>query len=198
MLHELGVTYETRRIESRTGETTIEAFTAINPKQKIPTLVHGNLALTESFAIMRYARATFGGLGYDEYQLSAEGEARFDEWLTFILMELDATSLYVIRRHKDLPQIYGEAPAAVASSAEYFSRMLAAIADRIQPDGPIWGSCFSELDVLLTIVLDWARMLGITLPDKASAYRATMHKRAAYQEAFDHNFRDLSLKTLRQ
>ena len=198
MLHELGVDYQTQRIESRTGETKQSAFTAINPKQKIPTLVHGNLELSESYAIMRYARATFGGLPYDDFQLSAEGQARFDEWVTFILMELDATSLYVIRRHKDLPHIYGHAPEAVKSSGEYFKRMLDAITTQIHPDKPLWGSRFSEVDILFTIVLDWAGLLEIRMPDAVMAYRAAMHERSAYQTAFKHNFRDLSLNTLSQ
>ena len=45
MLHELGLEYDTRRIESRTGETVSDDYTELNPKQKIPTLVHGDLVL---------------------------------------------------------------------------------------------------------------------------------------------------------
>ena len=33
---------------------------------------------------------------------------------------LDATSLYIIRRHRDLEDVYGAAPEAVSSAAEYF------------------------------------------------------------------------------
>ena len=33
MLHELGLDYDTRRIESRTGETQSAEYVALNPKQ---------------------------------------------------------------------------------------------------------------------------------------------------------------------
>ena len=111
-------------------------------------------------------------------------------------MELDATSLYVVRRHKDLPDIYGHAPAAVTSSIAYFERMLAAVADRVEPERPVWGTCFSELDILFTIALDWAVFLDITLEDNLSLYLQRMQDRPAYQAARIHNFRDLKIQTL--
>lgn len=193
MLHEAGLDYETKRIESRTGETATPEFTAINPKRKIPALVHGDLVLSESFAITRHVRRLADNLPYDDYQRSAGGQSRFDEWASFILMELDATSLYVVRRHRDLPRIYGEAPAAVTSSIEYFSRMLDSVAGDIRPDQPIWGSTFSELDILMTVALDWSAALGINLPENLLAYGQQMRARPAYQSARHHNFRDLKM-----
>lgn len=194
MLHELGIEYETKRIESRTGDTLSEEYTRINPKQKIPTLVDGDLVLSESFAILRHLRR-LGELPYDDYQQSAAGLAAYDEWVSFILMELDATSLYVIRRHKDLPDIYGEAPAAVTSSLAYFDKMLRSVLPKLAADKPIWGSTFSELDILMTIALDWADVVGAGVPEPAKTYQATMHHRPAYQAAMKHNFRDLQIQT---
>lgn len=196
MAHELGLDYETRRIESRSGETTDAEFTALNARQKIPLLVHGDLVLAESYAIIHYLRSLSDALPYDAFQQSAKGGAKYDEWLSFILMELDATSLYVVRRHKDLPDIYGHAPAAVTSSIAYFERMLAAVADRVEPERPVWGTCFSELDILFTIALDWAVFLDITLEDNLSLYLQRMQDRPAYQAARIHNFRDLKIQTL--
>lgn len=194
MLHELGIEYETKRIESRTGETLSKEYTRINPKQKIPTLVDGDLVLSESFAILRHLRR-LGDLPYDDYQQSTVGLAAYDEWVSFILMELDATSLYVIRRHKDLPDIYGEAPAAVSSSLAYFGKMLRSVLPKLSADGPIWGSTFSELDILMTIALDWADVVGAEVPEPAKAYQANMHNRPAYKAAMKHNFRDLQIQT---
>lgn len=193
MAAELGIPYETRRIESRTGETGEAEYVKLNPKRKIPCLVHGELVISESFAIMRYLRGLSDALPYCDYQLSSEGKASYDEWASFILMELDATSLYVVRRHQDLPDIYGEAPKAVASSKEYFLRMLDAIADKVKADGPVWGQRFSELDILLTVALDWARHLQLPLPANMVAYQQLMQTRPAYQLARQHNFRDLQL-----
>ena len=195
MMHELGLDYETRRIESRTGETADASYASLNPKQKIPLLVHGDLVLSESYAIMHYLRHLADRMPRDDYQRSVTGRAIYDEWLSFTLMELDATSLYVIRRHKDLPQIYGEAPAAVKSSADYFQRMLHSVADRIPDDGPLWGASFSELDILLSVSLDWASFLAIPLPENVGSYHRLMRARPGYQSAQAHNSRDLQLAT---
>ena len=188
MLHELGIDYETHRIQSRTGETQTAGYLALNPKGKIPTLVDGDLVLSESAAIMQHLRRTRPVLPYDDYQASDAGRAAYDEWLSFILMELDATSLYVVRRHKDLPAIYGEAPNAVASSCEYFSKMLRAVEDRITGREYLWGSCFSELDIHMTISLLWAAVVGIEVLPLFGDYQARMTERPAYRAAYDHNF----------
>ncbi len=194
MLHELGLSYETRRIESRTGETTTDDYLALNPKHKIPTLVHDGFAVSESFAIMRYLRRLSDTLPVDAYQRTAQGQAVFDEWASFLLMELDATSLYVVRRHGGLPEIYGEAPAAVTSSITYFEDMFAAAAPRIPDEGFAWGSTFSEIDILLAIATDWGDMVKAEVPEAAARHRDRMHARPAYQSARGHNFRDLQLK----
>ena len=193
MAEELGLVYETKRIEARTGETSKPGYARLNPKRKIPCLVHGDLVVSESFAIMRYLRTLSEALPHDRYQLSAAGQASYDEWASFILMELDATSLYVVRRHQDLHSIYGEAPKAVASSKEYFLRMLKAVAGQVPADAPLWGQTFSELDIMMTVALDWASLLALPLPANLAAYQRAMHQRPAYEAAREHNFRDLTL-----
>ena len=102
LLAELELAYTTKPIGPRTGETKSTQYTALNPKQKIPLLIHGDLVLSESFAIMKHLRRSFDVLAYDQYQLTEEGLCRYDEIAAFCLMELDATSLYVIRRHEGL------------------------------------------------------------------------------------------------
>jgi glutathione S-transferase len=194
LLHELGLDYETRRIESRTGETLTDEYIRLNPKQKIPTLVHGDFVLSESLAIMRYLRRISAALPFDQYQRSAEGQGVYDEWASFILMELDATSLYIVRRHRDLPQIYGEAPLAVSGAVEYFEKMMNAAAPRIGSDQFLWGSCFSELDILMAGTIEWARAVGVSLPTRAEEYHARVTDRDTYRAAKRHNFRDLQLQ----
>jgi len=197
MLHELGLSYETRRIESRTGETQADEYVALNPKQKIPTLQDGELVLSESTAIMRHLRRISDTLPYDDYQLSLAGQAAYDEWLSFMLMELDATSLYVIRRHKDLFKIYGKADNAVSSSVTYFERMLDAVMDRIEGQTYLWGSTFSEIDMHMSILLEWGRAVGAEIPAAATAYQQPIKARPAYRAAAKLNFSNLQIQTVR-
>jgi glutathione S-transferase len=190
LLHELDLPYETRPIGPRTGETTQPEYQQINPKQKIPALQHGDFNLSEGFAITSYLRDLSDVLPYDGYQQSIEGRATYLEWASFILMELDATSLYVMRRHRDLSETYGEAPNAIDSSQKYCDKMLRSVDERIPPnDGFLWGDCFSEIDILMTTCLDWASVYGVELTDNAMAYRARMNSRSGYQSAFNHNYR---------
>ena len=197
LLHELGLPYETRRVESRTGETQAADYTEMNPKQKIPTLVDGDLVITESTAIMRHLRRTCDVLPYDDYQLSVGGQAAYDEWLSFMSMELDATSLYVVRRHKDLSAIYGAAEHAVTSSIVYCERMLNAVVEQVSGKTFIWGSTFSELDIHMAICLDWAGFVGVKIPAGFNDYHQNIKARPAFQQAQQHNFHGLQLPTLK-
>ena len=62
--------------------------------------------LTESAAIVTYLNDKHGGL---TPKVGTVARARYNEWLSFILMELYAHTLYVMRKHDDLANLYGEA-----------------------------------------------------------------------------------------
>ena len=188
MLHELSLPYETVPIRARSGETQEVSYLDINPKGKIPTLVHEKFVLSESFAILRYLSRLTGNPEKDSFQLSLEGQAIYDEWASFILMELDAASLYVIRRHKDLGEIYGGSSEAVNSAEKYFEKMLVTACREIDFTGYLWGDRFSDIDILFTTVLDWAHFVGIKLEGKLVRYARRMHSRQAYRLAYDVNY----------
>ncbi len=191
MLHELEVPYEPRLIGSRTGETETAEFLALNPKGKIPVLVDGDFVLTESVAIVTYL-----GERYDqraaEQRLVPEPRtrkrARLDEWLSFVQMELDAHTLYVMRRHGDLAHLYGEAPAAIEAARSGFLRQLSATTGFLEGGGYLLGSHFSAADLVLATCLDWARAYGIELPAYLDPYLDKIHGRAAMQKAARLNF----------
>ena len=87
-------------------------------------------------------------------------------------MELDATSLYVIRRHLDLAKEYGEAPAAVDLARDYFVRIVAR-AGRTLGDGRpyLLGKLFSVADILMVSCFDFADQYDAPLP-VVSSFRA--------------------------
>jgi glutathione S-transferase len=113
MLLKLGLDYQFHPICSRTGATHTGEFLELNPRHKIPVLQHGSFVLTESAAIVPYLSNAFANpqiYTADDHQ----SRAALDEWCCFIMSELDAGSLYVVRRHDGLRQLYGEAPTAVS------------------------------------------------------------------------------------
>ena len=187
-LHELGLLYETVPVESRSGETQTDEFLRLNPRGKIPVLTEGDFVLVETGAIAAYL-ADAHAPGRLIPEAGTRERAVHDQWVFFTLMELDATSLYVVRRHGGLPEIYGEAPVAVESSLAYFRRQLE-VAEAEFADGRthLSGDDFRVADIHLTTCLDWAQFLREPLPDRLAAYRERTIARPAYQAAFAVNF----------
>ncbi len=184
VLHELGLAYSTRAIQSRTGETQTEEFTHLNRRQKIPVLQDSELTLTESAAIIAYLAERYA---HDDAQLipaSSSERAHCLEWCFFALSELDATTLYVLRRHEGLPQIYGEAPMANAAARTYFRKQMRSV-EHALADGRAFlvGSQFSVADIMLCSCLTWASACGIPLADTALAYSKQLTSRPAYRQA---------------
>ena len=188
MLLELGLDYQFHPIGSRTGATHTGEFLELNPRHKIPVLEHGSFVLTESAAIIQYLSNTFASpLIYtaDDHQ----SRAALDEWCYFIMSELDAGSLYVVRRHDGLKQLYGEAPAAVESAKSYFLHNLRAMTRKIECHRPyLFGERLSVADILLMTCLDWAASERILLPEAAARYHQRVALRPAYQAALARNF----------
>ena len=171
----LGLDYETRAIRTRTPAMDTAEYRAINPRGKIPTLIDGDLTVTESAAIVAYLAERYSKPDKRLIPISDEVEQRalYFEWMSFISMELDATSLYVLRRHEGLPEIYGAAPDACTAARAYFERMLNAAALRLEDNRRyLLGECFSGVDILMTSCLDTAMCYGFTLPEAFAAYRA--------------------------
>jgi glutathione S-transferase len=191
MLHEFGLAYDCHPVGSRTGETQVPGYLAMNPKGKIPTLQHGAVTLSESAAIIQYIADAFPAPD-DFFIPSNPGEAgRLAEWSYFVAMELDAHSLYVIRRHGSLAHIYGAAPDVIASAEAYFLKQVNAVADRMFAHGPyLMGNKLSTADIILMTCVDWARACEIDLPAHLLAFQARVRARAPYQAAFAVNYTD--------
>ncbi len=182
MLHELGLDYETRPIGSRTGETQTAEFSKLNPRQKIPLLQDGEITLAESAAIVTYLGETYGQTkGLIPPPLSPERAAYF-EWCFFTMMELDAHTLYVIRKHTQLAEIYGEAANAVLAARAGFEKQVRVAEQALQAKGPyILGSVFTGADILLATCLGWAGRLDISLAPTLREYYERTTSRPAYR-----------------
>ena len=184
-LHELGLEYEPKLIGSRTGETQEATFQSLNSKEKIPVLVDDDFVLTESAAIVTYLGDKHGMLTPEP---GSRERARYDEWTSYILMELDAHTLYIIRRHGDLAKLYGEAPEALRAARDGFTKQITWAEKRLEHKEYAVGESFSGVDILLTSCLDWAYAYEFELADNLNEYRAKLHERPAYKTAAALNF----------
>ncbi len=185
---ELGVPYVLRPIGARTGETQSPEYKQLNPKQKIPLLVDGSIRLSESLAICRYLIDKFPGEAV--YQpITPVERAQEDEWCCYIYGEIDETSLYVMRRHRDLEHIYGSAPVAVASAAEYATRHLNVVNDLLHQREFVLEKGFGLADIILTTCLIWALAYSVEVPGQLVEYKDRIVARPAYLRAAAINFK---------
>src|SRR5580658_1396523 len=106
-MHELDLPYKTKPIGPRTGETKTAEYTALNPRQKIPLLQDGSFKIAESPAIIAYLADTYGTRENALVPTDPRERATWLEWCFYTVTELDATSLYVMRRHGDFKHLYG-------------------------------------------------------------------------------------------
>jgi glutathione S-transferase len=188
MLQELELPYEHRRITSRSGETLTPVYTRLNPSQKIPALQEGGFVLTESAAIVNYLATAYGAAKNLCPPTEPRQRARYDQWCFFAMMELDANTLYVIRKHEDLHALYGEAPNALQAAREGFARQAQAAAQRLAQGGPyVLGEHFSGADILFTTTLTGALRRSIALPAVLQEYLRRVSARSAYQRALPLN-----------
>jgi glutathione S-transferase len=110
------------------------------------------------------------------------------EWCFFVISELDATSLYVMRRHGDLRHIYGEAPLANEAAAEYFQKQMRTVERAMDETTTyILGDSFTAADILLSTCLTWAIRYGVPVADSVVAYNERVTARPAYLRAVASN-----------
>jgi glutathione S-transferase len=187
-LHELGLAFQLRPILPRTGETQTPEFTALSARQKVPLLQDDGLVLTESAAIITYLSDAYASDHNRLLPANMRERARCLEWCFFVISELDATSLYVIRRHGDLSHIYGEAPIANETAAAYFQKQMRTVG-RALDAAPrfILGDRFTAADILLSTCITWAVRYGVRVSDTVLAYNQRMTARPAYLRALETN-----------
>ena len=187
-LIELKLSYKTEIIRTRTPDTETAAFKSVNPRQKIPVLQDGTLTMGESAAIVTYLAESYSTEQVSLIPDNPKARAKYFEWMSFICMELDATSLYVLRRHWSLPEIYGDSPIANKASEEYFNRMITA-ADKLKNPKQkyLLETGFSGVDILMTTTLKWAIDYNQKIPTNFMEYFDHMVNRPGYIAALEAN-----------
>ena len=187
-LIELNLSYKTEIIRTRTADTETAAFKSVNPRQKIPVLQDGTLTMGESAAIVTYLAESYSTEQVNLIPDNPKARAKYFEWMSFICMELDATSLYVLRRHWSLPEIYGDSPIANKASEEYFNRMITA-ADKLKNPKQkyLLETGFSGVDILMTTTLKWAIDYNQKIPNDFMEYLDHMVNRPGYIAALEAN-----------
>jgi glutathione S-transferase len=149
-LAEIGIEYELIEIDRETARTDA-SYRRLNPTGVVPTLVDGDLVLTETAAILLYLADR-----YPEARLAPTGEARpqFYRWLVFLSNTVQTAMLRIY-----YPERYGEATSVLQLAAEEAGTHFDLL-DR-ELDGRDWlvGEHRTGVDLFLFMVTRWGRRL---------------------------------------
>jgi glutathione S-transferase len=197
MLCELGLDYETIALLPRSESMNDPDFLRLNPRRKVPFFEDGDLRIGESGAIVLHLADAYRDRGIFAPEPGTPERAVFHELAFFVLTELDATTLYVLRRHEGLPDEYGAAPVACDAARAYFLRQVAEMERRLA-DGRafLMGDAFSAVDILLASCLAWAQFSRIGLSEPLVAYRDRVAARPSFAKTLAVNFPPETLAAL--
>ena len=149
LLEELGLPYTLEE-----GTPRSEIVMAHNASGKIPVLLDGDVALTDSTAIMTYLADKHGALTYPAGSLD---RARQDGWTQLVLDELDANVWTAARHSFVLPK--EQRVAEVKDSLKWeFARSLAQISERLADQPFLMGEMMTVPDIILCHCLGWAHI----------------------------------------
>ena len=188
MLEELGLEYETQPVMPRHPSMDEPAFLDRSLRGKVPIYEEHDVVMGESGAIVAWLADRYSDRALLVPPVGTPARAACTDLCQYALCELDSP-LYTIRLHGGLPEIYGEAPAAVAAAREYFARMSGEIERRLEDGRPhLLGDRFTIADLLVVSCIDWAHVLKIELGDPLVALRHRVAQRPAYLAAMATNF----------
>jgi glutathione S-transferase len=175
LLEELGVPYKHLPAMPRSGDALRH-----NPAGKVPVLLVGDLALTDSTAIMTFLADAHGRFTAPAGTLARAAQ---DGMTQRILDECDAL-LWTASRHSFILPEEMRLPAIKDSLRWEFARNMSALAERLG-DGPyLMGAEVTVPDFLLAHCLGWAQSAKFVVEEpRLSRYLERMRARPAYQRA---------------
>jgi glutathione S-transferase len=176
LLEELGLPYERKDYGRQFQNTTTPEYAAMNPMQKVPTLVDGDAVVWQSNTILRYlANKTKSPL----YPADPAQRSHVDRWLDWTLAELNPAYLAGFR---DAKKAEGE---RAPDTGTNLANELKLLEGQLAYTAWVGGGEFSLADVVLgPIVLRCVAFpLGLPQLPKTAAWLQALQKRAAFQKA---------------
>ena len=176
LLEELGLPYERKDYGRQFQNTTTPEYAALNPMQKVPTLVDGDTVVWQSNTILRYlANKTRSPL----YPADAAQRSWIERWMDWLLAELNPTYLAGFRDAKKAEA--ERAPDTATNLANELKLLEGALAKTAW----VAGAQFSLADIALGPIVKRCIgfPLGLPASPKTQAWVAELQKRPAFQKA---------------
>lgn len=180
-LEELGLDYQCHALRLDKGEGMTPEHLARHPDGKVPVLVDGDNTVFESGAICRYLAAKSGKNG-QLMPSDLEGQAQVDQWLFFVLTELEQP-LWTQAKHVFALPDEQRVPAVIPTAAWEYKRALGALERRFDGAGWLVGDAFSLADIFLAQTLGWGEKARHPVPEQLKGYMARCTARPAWVRA---------------
>jgi len=183
-LEEAGLKYDYVSVafgSDQENGTASEAYQALNTQGKVPTLVDGDLVVTESGAILNYIAANSANLTLIPSN-SIKKRAKYDEFCCFVLTELEQ-GLWTNGKHRfALPEAQ-RIPDILPTANWEFNKAVNSLLKMFDGDGYVLGDEFTMADVLLAHTLSWAESFKFEVPDELLTYKNKMYYRKSCKKA---------------
>jgi glutathione S-transferase len=217
-LEEAGIEYEYVPVKLRTEAEDPDSaqhpdYLALNVQGKVPTLINGDLVLTESVAILYYIGRCAPESGLLP-NASMDVYAKLDEMTTFILAELEqplwskGKHLFALPQEKRIPQMFETARFEFAKAVNTLDHLLGAVglsdsgsgdsgfsdrglSDRNSGDSGSGDKQFAVADqftiadILLAQTFNWAIRFEFDVPQKYIDLRNRHYGRPAARRAME-------------
>ena len=181
-LEEAGAEYDYHKIDLLAGAGRRPDYLALNPGGKVPTLVDGELVLTESGAICTYIGDCFPGSGLTPPAGSPE-RTRYNQWCFFVISELEQP-LWTIAKHRFALPEKRRVPAVIETAVWEFAVAAKVLVIGLGEREYLVGERFTAADLLAAHTLAWARANKLLPADsRVEAYADRLLARPAWERA---------------
>ena len=187
-LEESGLEYQYVPIKLRTEAEVADsaqnpAYLAINVQGKVPTLIDGEMILTESVAILNYIarKAPESGLIPNT---DLQTLAKHDELVSFVLAELEqplwstGKHMFALPEEQRIPQMFDTAKFE-------FDKAIRTLDYLLDENEFAVANQFSIVDILLAQTFNWAIRFEFDVPQKYANLRDRHYDRPAAKRTID-------------
>lgn len=176
-LNEAGVPFEYIEVTNEMRESA--EYLEINSQGKVPTMVDGQLKLTESAAIVNYA----GGLSETALVPTIPSvRALYDNVCYFVMADLEQP-LWTIGKHRfALPEEQRQ-EAVIPTAIWEFEKSQRALQHQLEDRQFAVGNQFTMADVLLAHTLTWAERFDMPITAELVEYKNRQYARKACVES---------------
>lgn len=175
-LHEKQLAFDMLPVDLAALEHRGAGFSRLSLTQRVPTLLHGDFALSESSAITEYVDEVFGGAPLYPAEPRAKARARqLQAWLR--------SDLLPIRQERSTEVVFfGPSSAPLSAAAQVSAQSLFDAVEAMLPvDAQNLFGEWSIADVDLALMLNRLVLNGDAVPQRLAAYATRQWQRPSVQ-----------------